>query len=71
MGAGLLRKITGLRHVSLFLLLVTLTKVFLHDLGDVDGLYRVGSLTGLAVSLLLVSLLYQRFVFPRSLESVT
>jgi len=59
------RSISGLRQVSLAFLLLTLVKVFLHDLGDLEGLYRVGSLFGLAISLLLVSLLYQRFVFPR------
>jgi uncharacterized membrane protein len=44
---------------------VTIGKVFLYDLGELRDLYRVVSLVGLAVSLLLVSLLYQRFVFRR------
>jgi uncharacterized membrane protein len=39
--------------------------VFLLDLHDLRGLYRVGSFLGLAMSLLAVSLLYQRFVFRR------
>ena len=55
----------ALRWSSLVLLLVTLAKVFLLDLGHLTGLYRVGSLAGLALSLILVSLLYQRFVFRR------
>ncbi|MCB9914106.1 MAG: DUF2339 domain-containing protein [Planctomycetes bacterium] len=62
---GMARRAGGLRQVSLAFLLLTLVKVFLRDLGDLEGLYRVGSLFGLALSLLLVSLLYQRFVFPR------
>jgi uncharacterized membrane protein len=37
-------------------------KVFLYDLGKLEDLYRVASLLGLAVSLILVSLAYQRFV---------
>ena len=42
---------------------IRLGKVFLHDLNALQDLYRVGSLVGLAVSLIFVSLLYQRFVF--------
>ncbi len=62
---GMARGVAGLRQASLAFLLLTLFKVFLHDLGDLQGLYRVGSLLGLGVSLIFVSLLYQRFVFPR------
>ena len=50
---------------SLGLLMVTIAKVFLYDLGELRDLYRVASLLGLAVSLILVSLAYQRFVFRR------
>jgi uncharacterized membrane protein len=39
---------------------VTITKVFVYDLGELRDLYRVASLFGLAVSLMLVSLAYQR-----------
>jgi hypothetical protein len=60
---GVGRRSIGLRWVSLGLLLVTIAKVFLHDLGELRDLYRVASLLGLAVSLILVSLAYQRFVF--------
>jgi uncharacterized membrane protein len=64
LAVGMARSVAGLRQASLAFLLLTLFKVFLRDLGDLDGLYRVGSLLGLGVSLILVSLLYQRFVFP-------
>lgn len=63
LGLGLWRTSQGLRWASLALLLVTIAKVFLHDLGRLQDLYRVASLVGLAVSLFLVSLAYQRFVF--------
>ncbi len=59
---GMRRALTGLRWVSLALFLITICKVFLYDLGELDGLWRVGSLVGLACALLLVSMLYQRFV---------
>ena len=63
LGIGMARHSIGLRWVSLGLLLVTITKVFVYDLGELRDLYRVASLLGLAVSLMLVSLAYQRFVF--------
>jgi uncharacterized membrane protein len=59
---GVAKRLGGLRWGSLALLVLTIGKVFMFDLGTLGGLYRVASLFGLAVSLLLVSLLYQRFV---------
>ena len=66
LGFGMGYNSTGLRWISLVFLLVTIGKVFLYDLGALGDLYRVASLLGLAVSLILVSLLYQRFVFRRT-----
>lgn len=63
LGAGMASGRRGLRWLSLVLLLATLGKVFLYDLGQLEGLYRVASLSGLGLSLLLVSALYQRVVF--------
>ncbi|MFQ5720639.1 MAG: DUF2339 domain-containing protein, partial [Acidobacteriota bacterium] len=63
LGIGISRKTHSLRWLSLGFLLVTIGKVFLYDLGALTDLYRVASLVGLAVSLIAVSLLYQRFVF--------
>ena len=59
---------SALRWVSLSFLVLTIGKVFLYDLGELKDLYRVASLVGLAVSLLLVSLLYQRFVFRKKAD---
>jgi hypothetical protein len=63
---GVARQRSALRWVSLALLVLTLAKVFLFDLGTVGGLFRVASLFGLALSLITVSLLYQRFVFRKT-----
>jgi uncharacterized membrane protein len=60
---GMRRHVGALRWVSLALFIATIAKVFLYDLASLEGLYRVGSMFGLAVSLLIVSLLYQRLVF--------
>ena len=62
----------ALRKVSLGTVLLTIAKVFLYDLSALENLYRVASLVGLAVSLIGISLLYQRFVFrSRTAESRT
>ncbi|HYD48835.1 MAG TPA: DUF2339 domain-containing protein [Terriglobales bacterium] len=55
----------ALRWTSLVLMMTTIVKVFLYDLGELQDLYRVASLLGLAFSLILVSLAYQRFVLGR------
>ncbi len=60
---GVRSKSSSLRWLSLGVLVLTLGKVFLHDLGELEDLYRVASLVGLALSLIVVSLIYQRFVF--------
>jgi uncharacterized membrane protein len=62
LGLGLWRRQRGLRIVSLGFLLLTVGKVFLYDLGQLTGLYRIVSFLALGLSLMLVSLLYQRFV---------
>jgi hypothetical protein len=60
--AGILRQIRGPRYAAIALLVATLVKLFLHDLWRLGGLYRIGSLVGLALVLMPVSFLYQRFL---------
>lgn len=62
---GVSKQRGALRWASLVLFLLTIGKVFLFDLGHLQGLHRAASVAGLGVSLLLVSVLYQRFVFRR------
>jgi len=62
LAAGVRGGLRSVRWLSLGLMLVTAAKVFLYDLGELEDLYRVGSLLGLAVSLIGISLAYQRFV---------
>ena len=71
LGVGVARRSTGLRWTSLAMLMITIAKVFLYDLGELTDLYRVFSLFGLSISLILVSLLYQRFVFRRDKQTDT
>jgi uncharacterized membrane protein len=65
LGLGMARDSGALRWLSLGFLLLSIGKVFLYDLGELRDLYRVASLVGLALTLILVSLAYQRFVFRR------
>lgn len=61
LGLGLWREHKGLRIASLVFLFLTVAKVFLYDLSALTGLYRILSFVGLGVSLIIFSLLYQRF----------
>lgn len=69
LGAGLVKGTRALRLVALGFLLLTVAKVFLYDLAQLTGLYRIMSFVALGVSLIVVSLLYQRFV--RRTEATT
>jgi len=61
---GIRRRTTAPRYAGLGLLVVTLLKLFLHDIWQLGGLYRIGSLIGLALVLIPVSFLYQRYLAP-------
>ena len=50
------------RWAAIGAIVITAFKVFIRDLWHLGQLYRVGSLFGLAVVLILVSFLYQRFL---------
>jgi uncharacterized membrane protein len=57
------------RVSSLGLLVITILKCFLHDLGRLGGLYRVVSFVGLAICLALVALALQKFVLAARKEA--
>jgi uncharacterized membrane protein len=54
-----------IRYAGMALMIVTIFKLFLHDLWRLGGLYRIGSLVGLAVVLMVISFIYQRFLSVR------
>lgn len=66
---GMWRQAQSLRLLSLGFLVLTIGKVFLFDLANLGGLYRILSFLGLGISLIVVSLLYQRFVFRKQAAS--
>ncbi|MBI5775392.1 MAG: DUF2339 domain-containing protein [Verrucomicrobia bacterium] len=59
---GFQRRIVPARRAGMGLMVVTLLKLFFHDLWRLGGLYRIGSFIGLAVVLMLISFIYQRFL---------
>jgi hypothetical protein len=66
--AGLILQTRAARVAAIILLLLTVLKCFLHDLARLGGLYRVGSLLGLALSLVLVGVLLQKFVLKTAVR---
>lgn len=60
---GILTRSLLLRWASLAVMLLSVCKVFLYDTAALRDLYRVFSLLGLGLSLMLLGFLYQRVVF--------
>jgi hypothetical protein len=62
---GMRMRNAPVRYASLGLLSVTVLKLFLHDLSELDQLYRIGAFIAVAIIAILASFLYQRFLaFP-------
>ena len=60
MAIGFHRHLPFLRWLALFLLGVTIAKVFLYDMNQLERVYRILSFIGLGVLLLAISFAYQR-----------
>jgi uncharacterized membrane protein len=58
---GILRKYQPIRLLAILLFGVTILKVFLLDLSDLEKLYRIISFIGLGIILLAVSFMYQKY----------
>jgi uncharacterized membrane protein len=59
---GIRRTARPLRYASLGLLGVTILKLFLHDLSQLDQLYRIAAFVVVAIIAIFASFLYQRFL---------
>jgi uncharacterized membrane protein len=62
---GMRQKTRWVRYSGMALLVVTLAKLFLHDLGNLNQLYRIGAFIGVAIILIVASFVYQRFLVPK------
>lgn len=60
--AGMVRRYPLARYLAIILFAVTIAKVFFVDLAQLDRIYRIMSVVGLGLLLVLASFLYQRFM---------
>jgi Predicted membrane protein (DUF2339) len=58
---GLQRAYAPIRYFAIVVFAVTIVKVFLLDMAELDRIYRVSSLMGLGILLLVTSFVYTRF----------
>jgi uncharacterized membrane protein len=58
---GIVKRYSPLRWLAILLFAVTILKVFVFDLSELEKIYRIFSFIGLGVILLSASFLYQRF----------
>ncbi|MBN1293449.1 MAG: DUF2339 domain-containing protein [Candidatus Latescibacteria bacterium] len=68
---GMLRKIQGLRIMSIALFGITILKIFIFDLSFLGQPYRIFSFIGLGIILLAVSYVYQQYkdiIFEKRVE---
>lgn len=61
LGVGVWKQAAPARYAAIALLGITVLKLFLHDLVQLDKLYRAGAFLGVAIISILASVLYQRF----------
>lgn len=66
LAGGLWQKSQALRIGSLVVVMAAVLKVFLVDMDDLTGLWRVASFFGLGLALVGIGFLYQRVVFVRA-----
>ncbi len=59
---GMHRQLAPVRYAGIGLFVATLVKLFLHDLAELDQLYRIGAFIAVAILLIGASYLYQRFL---------
>ena len=62
--AGIVLKSQPARLASAAVVMLTIAKVFLHDLAGVQGIFRALSFIGLGLVLMGIGWLYQRLLFP-------
>ncbi len=63
---GILKGYAVFRYASLTVMFIAVAKVFLYDMGNLPGLYRVLSFLVAGAFLIFLAFLYQKFVYKRS-----
>ncbi|HWW62969.1 MAG TPA: DUF2339 domain-containing protein, partial [Thermoanaerobaculia bacterium] len=67
--AGIAFNTRAARVAAIVLLSVTIFKCFIHDLARLGGLYRIASFLGLALALVMVAVLLQKFVLAKRIPA--
>jgi uncharacterized membrane protein len=57
---GLVKRYATIRYFAMIVFAVTIVKVFAVDMAELDRIYRVSSILGLGILLLVTSYLYNR-----------
>jgi uncharacterized membrane protein len=65
LAAGVVLRSQAVRFASAGVVILTVLKVFLVDMGDLTGIYQGLSFIGLGIVLLGIGWIYQRLLFPR------
>ncbi|MEW6156293.1 MAG: DUF2339 domain-containing protein [Verrucomicrobiota bacterium] len=68
---GIWNRVAPARYAGLALLGATLIKLLAHDLRQLEALYRIGAFLGVAVVLILASVIYQRFLSQTGMSAAT
>ncbi len=66
LAVGIWRNNKPVRHAAMAVLMLTVCKVFLFDMAEIGGLFRVASFLGLGLSLIAIGWVYWRFISPSS-----
>jgi uncharacterized membrane protein len=66
---GIFLRAQSVRFASAAVVILTVLKVFLFDMGNLTGIYQALSLLGLGVVLIGIGWFYQRLLFPRRLPA--
>ena len=69
--AGLLLRSQPARMASAAVVALTVAKVFLVDIADLEGIFRALSFIGLGAVLVGIGWLYQRLLFPARAKAAT
>ena len=62
---GIVRDNSNVRYASLAVLLLVVVKVFLLDMSNLAGLWRIASFFGLGISLVGIGFVYQQFMYRK------
>jgi uncharacterized membrane protein len=63
---GIFRNVRVVRIAGVALLFIALAKLFLHDLDQLNQLYRIAAFLSVAVIAIVASFVYQRFLAPKA-----